>query len=53
MEKLKEAKNKIVEYLINMKFTAEEAEEVLQMVRDDINAAVRRSKFREIRKEEE
>lgn len=51
--KLKEAKNKIIQYLMDMKFTVEEAEEVLKICLDDINAAVRRSKFSEIRKDED
>lgn len=51
--KLKEAKNKIIQYLMDMKLTVEEAEEVLSMVRDDISAAVRRSRFSEIRKDED
>ena len=51
--KFKEAKSKIIEYLINMNFTVEEAETVLRMCADDINAAVRRSKFKEIKKEED
>ncbi len=50
--KLKEAKNKIIQYLMDMRFTVEEAEEVLSMVRDDINVAVKRSKFCEIRKDD-
>lgn len=49
--KLKEAKNKIIQYLMDMKFTVAEAEEVLQMCSDDINAAVRRSRFNEIKKD--
>lgn len=51
--KLKEAKNKIIQYFMDMKFTADEAEKVLQMCSDDINAAVRRSRFSEIRKDED
>lgn len=51
--KLKEAKDKIIEYLMDMNFTVEEAEIVLRMCTDDINAAVRRSKFKEIKREEE
>lgn len=51
--KLKEAKDKIIQYLMDMKFTVAEAEEVLQMCSDDINAAVRRSRFNEIRKDDE
>ena len=49
--KLKEAKDKIVQYLMDMKFTVAEAEEVLQMCSHDINAAVRRSRFSEIKKD--
>lgn len=51
--KLKEAKNKIIQYLMDMKFTVAEAEEVLQMCSHDINAAVRRSRFSEIRRDDE
>ena len=51
--KLREAKGHIIQYLMDMKLTVEEAEEVLQMCSDDINAAVRRSRFSEIRKDEE
>ena len=52
-KKLKEAKDKIIEYLMNMNFTIEEAETVLKMCSVDINAAVRRSRFSEIKKEED
>ena len=51
--KLKEAKSKIIQYLTDMNFTVEEAEEVLKMCSNDINAAVRRSRFSEIRKDED
>ena len=51
--KLKEAKEQILQYLMDMKFTVEEADEVLKMCSDDIDAAVRRSRFSEIRRDEE
>lgn len=51
--KLKEAKKQIIQYLMDMKFTPDEADEVLKMCSDDINAAVRRSKFSEVVKEEQ
>lgn len=51
--KLKEARDYIIVYLMKMGFTVEEAETVLKMCADDINAAVRRSKFTEIKKEED
>ncbi|MBQ3021921.1 MAG: hypothetical protein IJD91_01160 [Clostridia bacterium] len=51
--KLKQARDVILAYLMKEDFTLEECDKVFEMCVDEINAAVKRQKFVEIKKEGE
>ena len=51
--KLLAARDVILAYLIKENFTLEECDQVMTMCVDEINAAVKRQKLSEVRKEDE
>ena len=51
--KLKQARDVILAYLMKEDFTLEECDKVFEMCVDEINAAVKRQKFGEIKKDGE